>query len=54
MTVIMWVIALPCAQATTTELTGTVPEQPLPTFGRIRSPVTSSRQVQLGARVVFQ
>jgi hypothetical protein len=28
-------------------------EAPLPTFGRIRSTVTSARQVQLGARVVF-
>ena len=28
-------------------------EAPLPTFGRIRSTVTSSRQVQVGARVVF-
>jgi hypothetical protein len=28
-------------------------EQPLPTFGRIRSTVTSARQVQVGARVVF-
>ena len=28
-------------------------EPTLPTFGRIRSTVTSSRQVQVGARVVF-
>jgi hypothetical protein len=28
-------------------------EQPLPNFGRIRSTVTSSRQIQLGMRVVF-
>jgi hypothetical protein len=28
-------------------------EPPLPTFGRIRSTVTSARQVQLGARVIF-
>jgi hypothetical protein len=28
-------------------------EQPLATFGRIRSTVTSSRQIQLGARLVF-
>ncbi len=28
-------------------------EQPLPNFGRIRSTVTSSRQIQLGLRVVF-
>jgi hypothetical protein len=28
-------------------------EAPLSTFGRIRSTVTSSRQVQVGARVVF-
>jgi hypothetical protein len=28
-------------------------EPPLPNFGRIRSTVTSSRQVQLGVRVVF-
>jgi hypothetical protein len=28
-------------------------EQPLPNFGRIRSTVTSSRQIQLGVRVVF-
>jgi hypothetical protein len=28
-------------------------EAPLSTFGRIRTTVTSSRQVQVGARVVF-
>jgi hypothetical protein len=28
-------------------------EKPLPTFGRIRSTVTSSRQIQLGVRIVF-
>jgi len=28
-------------------------EQPLPSFGRIRSTTTSSRQIQLGLRVVF-
>ena len=28
-------------------------EAPLPTFGRIRSTVTSSRQIQLGLRVAF-
>jgi hypothetical protein len=28
-------------------------EAPLPTFGRIRNTVTSARQVQLGARVIF-
>jgi hypothetical protein len=28
-------------------------EAPLPTFGRIRNTVTSSRQIQVGARVVF-
>jgi hypothetical protein len=28
-------------------------EPPLPNFGRIRSTVTSSRQIQLGMRVVF-
>jgi len=28
-------------------------EQPLPNFGRIRSTVTSSRQIQLGVRVLF-
>ena len=28
-------------------------EAPLATFGRIRSTVTSARQVQLGARIVF-
>ena len=34
--------------------TGTVEgEEPLPTFGRIRSTVTSARQVQLGVRFVF-
>ena len=28
-------------------------EQPLPNFGRIRSTVTSSRQIQLGVRFLF-
>jgi hypothetical protein len=28
-------------------------ERPLPTFGRIRSTVTSSRQIQLGVRLTF-
>lgn len=28
-------------------------EAPLPTFGRIRSTITSSRQIQLGLRLVF-
>ena len=28
-------------------------EQPLPNFGRIRSTVTSSRQIQLGVRLLF-
>jgi hypothetical protein len=28
-------------------------EQPLPTFGRIRTTVTSARQIQLGLKVVF-
>ena len=28
-------------------------EAPLSTFGRVRSTVTSSRQIQLGLRVVF-
>ena len=28
-------------------------EDPLPSFGQIRSTVTSARQVQLGARIVF-
>ena len=28
-------------------------EQPLPNFGRIRSTVTSSRQIQLGVRLSF-
>jgi hypothetical protein len=28
-------------------------EAPLPTFGRIRSTVTSARQMQLGLRLVF-
>lgn len=34
--------------------TGTQPvEQPLANFGRIRTTITSSRQIQIGARVVF-
>ena len=28
-------------------------EQPLPSFGRIRSTITSSRQIQLGLRIAF-
>ena len=28
-------------------------EEPLPTFGRIRSTVTSARQLQLGVRLAF-
>jgi len=28
-------------------------EAPLPSFGRIRSTVTSSRQMQLGVRIAF-
>lgn len=37
-----------------TAFTGTAPtEQPVATFGRIRSTITSARQIQIGARLVF-